>query len=95
MNNSRLFSAPILRVLACTIGALLTATLITSGASLYIPLNEIDRIGLPILLFPITWIILLIASVLVMSIWRLWAIILTLVLIHGGLIFRHLVWGSL
>lgn len=85
-----LFSAPKSRLLACTLGVLIASTLVTAGSATYLPFNEIDRIGVPILLFPITWIILFLLATMTRSIWRVWGVLLVLTLIHAGLIYQHL-----
>ncbi|HSX49626.1 MAG TPA: hypothetical protein VLF09_01630 [Cellvibrio sp.] len=85
-----LFSAPKTRLFACLLGALVAATLITAGAATYLPFNEIDRIGVPILLFPITWTLLFLYAAMSRSMIRVWAVLITLTLVHAGLIYQHL-----
>ena len=85
-----LFSAPKSRLLACTLGVLIASTLVTAGSATYLPFNEIDRIGVPILLFPITWTVLFLLAVMDSKIWRVWGWLLVPALIHIGLIYQHL-----
>lgn len=85
-----LFSAPKTRLLACIIGVLITATLITAGGATYLPFNEIDRIGVPILLFPVTWTLLFLFAAMARSVWRVWAALSLVSLVHAGLIYQHL-----
>lgn len=88
--TTNLFSAPKSRLLACIAGALLAATLMTAGAATYLPFNEIDRIGVPILLFPVTWTLLFLFSAMSRSIWKVWLGLGLLCLVHAGLIYQHL-----
>ncbi|WP_041523222.1 hypothetical protein [Gilvimarinus agarilyticus] len=88
--SSALFSAPKTRLLACILGVLITATLVTAGSATYLPFNEIDRIGVPILLFPVTWSVLFLYAVIANSMWRIWAVLAVLSLVHVGLIYQHL-----
>lgn len=85
-----LFSAPKTRLLACILGVLVTATLITAGGATYLPFNEIDRIGVPILLFPVIWSLLFLYSAMANSLWRVWAVLSVLSVVHAGLIYQHL-----
>lgn len=85
-----LFSAPKNRLFACIIGVLIASTVITAGAATYLPFNEIDRIGVPILLFPITWTALFVFAVMARSILRVWGVLILLTLVHAGLIYQHL-----
>ncbi|UTF60604.1 hypothetical protein [Gilvimarinus sp. DA14] len=88
--SARLFSSPKLRLLACLLGALIAATLITAGAGIYLPMNEIDRIGVPILLFPVTWTLLFLYAAMVKKLWHAWLLFILLSLVHVGLIYQHL-----
>ena len=85
-----LFSSPKNRLFACIIGAFIAAIVVTAGAATYLPFNEIDRIGVPILLFPITWTLLFIFAVMSQSMWKVWAWLSVLTLVHAGLIYQHL-----
>lgn len=85
-----LFSAPKSRLLACIAGALLAATLITAGAATYLPFNDIDRIGVPILVFPVTWTLLFLFCAMTQSIWKVWLGLGLLCLIHVGFIYQQL-----
>lgn len=88
--SATLFSSPKSRLFACIIGVLVASTVITAGAATYLPFNEIDRIGVPILLFPITWTLLFIFAVMSQSLWKVWAWLSVLTLVHVGLIYQHL-----
>ena len=88
--TAALFSYPKNRLLACTLGVLIASTVVTAGSATYLPFNEIDRIGVPILLFPITWIILFLLATMTRNIWQVWGVLLMLTLIHAGLIYQHL-----
>lgn len=85
-----LFSAPKNRLFACILGALIASTVITAGAATYLPFNEIDRIGVPILLFPITWALLFLFAAMSRRMLRVWAVLAVLTLVHAGLIYQHL-----
>ncbi len=88
--TAALFTSPKNRLFASIIGVLIASTLITAGAATYLPFNEIDRIGVPILLFPITWTLLFIFAVMSKSMWKVWAVLGVLTLVHAGLIYQHL-----
>ena len=85
-----LFSSPQCRLLTCLLGALIAATLVTAGAGTYLPFNEIDRIGVPILLFPVTWTLLFLYAAMASKLWHVWLVLTLLSLIHIGLVYRHL-----
>lgn len=84
------FTAPKNRLVACIVGAFVASLIVTAGAAIYLPFNEIDRIGVPILLFPVTWTLLFLFAVMVRSMWRVWAVLMLLSLVHAGLIYQHL-----
>lgn len=88
--SERLFSYPALRMLACTFGALVASVVITGGAPIYLPFGEIDSIGVPILLFPVTWALLLLFCSLVKNIVQVWSGLIVLIIVHSALIFLHL-----
>ena len=85
-----LFSSPKTRLFVCIIGVLIASTVITAGAATYLPFNEIDRIGVPILLFPITWTVLFLFATMSQSMWKVWGLLTVLTLVHVGLIYQHL-----
>ena len=58
MATERLFPSPKSRVLAATIGVLLAAVIITAAMPVYLPLPQASRVAMPIVLFPITWLLL-------------------------------------
>ncbi len=88
--QARVFSSPRWRTLAVVLVSFITATLITAGASIYLPFGEIDSIGVPILMFPITWTALVLFSALRNPLWQVWAVLGALSVLHVALIFRHL-----
>lgn len=88
--SEQLFSSPKLRLLACLLGAFIAATLVTAGAGTYLPINEIDRIGVPILLFPVTWTLLFLYAAMAKKLWHAWLLFLLLSLIHIAFIYLHL-----
>ncbi|WP_460233860.1 hypothetical protein [Aurantivibrio plasticivorans] len=93
MQDSPLFSAPVPRVVACVFGVFVTTIFVTAGATVYIPTNEIDRIGVPALLFPVVWLLLLVASVLIKKIWAVWGLLGGISAVHAFIIFSYLVGG--
>jgi len=67
--------------------ALLTATVMIPGISVYLPLSIADRIGIPIFLFPFIWVGLFLYSYLATKTWHPWLLMILLIVIHGGLSF--------
>ncbi|MEO1081153.1 MAG: hypothetical protein AAFY29_16455 [Pseudomonadota bacterium] len=70
MGGARLFSRPLGRSLAATLGVLLTAVLTTAGMAAYLPLNQANQVVLPIILFPVTWLVLFLWVLLDQRLWR-------------------------
>tara|TARA_R110000823_G_scaffold132777_3_gene261172 strand:+ start:3442 stop:3726 length:285 start_codon:yes stop_codon:yes gene_type:complete len=89
-DNSSLFTAPLSRLLACVLGVLVTAVVTSSGATLYLPFSEIDRIGAPAVVFPFVWVALLCFCTVVRRIWIVWSTLVALTLLHVALIYLHL-----
>jgi len=88
--RSPLFSSPISRCLAATLGALLASVLTTAGMPVYLPFAQLENIGIPIVLFPVTWLVLFLYSVMSESMWRVWLLLAILTLGHAALIFHTL-----
>ena len=86
MKSQQLFSAPASRVSAATLGVLIAAVIVTAGMPVYLPLNEANKIVLPIILFPVTWLVLFLWVLFERRIWRAWTALLGLVAIHGAII---------
>lgn len=89
-SKAPLFEAPIARTLGATLGALVTAVVVTAGMPLYLPLSQADSIGIPILLFPFTWIALFLYCALCRQVSRAWLLMLAATLAHGVLIYFSL-----
>lgn len=75
------------RVLTAIFGALITSVFITTAAPLYLPFQETDNIGVAILMFPMTWVILFIYSVLAKNIQLVIALFTVCTLIHAWIIY--------
>ncbi len=90
MSKPLLFSSPKLRTFACTIGVLIAATVVTGGAAVYLPFGEIDSIGIPILLFPVTWSVLFLLSALIKNIWHVFIFLSSTIAVHIFVIVSHL-----
>lgn len=82
-NTSRSFS----RNIAACLMALLTATVMIPGISVYLPLGIADRIGIPIFLFPFIWTGLFLYSYLAKNAWHPWLVMVLLIIVHGALSF--------
>lgn len=85
-----LFDAPIARTLGATLGALVTAVVVTAAMPLYLPFSQADSIGVPILLFPFTWIALFLYCALCKHVGWAWLLMLACTLSHAALIFFSL-----
>jgi len=88
--DTPLFSAKKSRLLAATLGVLLTSTLVTAALPAYLPFSQGDTIAGPILLFPFTWVALFLFSLITTSIQRVWGGLSLLSLSHGLIIFLAL-----
>jgi hypothetical protein len=73
MSRQQLFTSPVSRTLAATLGVLVTAVVVTAGMASYLPLSQANQVVLPIILFPLTWFGLFIWALLDQKIWRPWA----------------------
>lgn len=76
-----------LRATTAILGPLVTAIVVTTAAPLYLPFHETDNIGVAILLFPVTWVILFIYSVLAKNIKLVMALFTILTLCHAVMIY--------
>ncbi|MEX0740856.1 MAG: hypothetical protein WD071_16100 [Pseudohongiella sp.] len=85
-----LFTAPFSRTIACTLGVLITSVIVGAGATLYLPINEIDRIGMPAVLFPLIWLGLLFFATMTRNIRTVWLWLTGLCTLHTVLIYWHL-----
>ncbi|WP_252736013.1 hypothetical protein [Aestuariibacter sp. A3R04] len=70
------------RIFAAVIMVMITSTVMIPGMSTYLPFNQNDAVGLPILLFPFIWAALFIYCFLVTSVKQLWAVLVSLAAIH-------------
>ena len=86
MVEEELFTAPKSRTWAATIGALLAAILITAAMPVWLPLSDANRIVLPIVFFPLTWLAVFFWVVFAKSMLRTWAIIITLIVGNAVLV---------
>ncbi|MEO1204505.1 MAG: DUF3649 domain-containing protein [Pseudomonadota bacterium] len=86
MSEERLFSHPVSRVIAATIGVLLTAVLVTTAMPSYLPLEQANSVVMPIILFPVTWLLLLLWVLFEQKLWRAWVGLVLLSALHLGLI---------
>lgn len=72
MDRQQLFTRPISRTLAASLGVLVTAVVMTAGMASYLPLSQANQVVLPIILFPITWLCLFLWALLDQKMWRTW-----------------------
>lgn len=89
-NDTPLFSAPRSRSLAVILGALVAAVVTTAGMPTYLPLVQTDSIGIPIVLFPLTWLLLFLFCAMSKSVTRVWLLLAVLTFVHAFLIYRAL-----
>lgn len=85
-----LFTAPVSRTLAAIGGTLVASVAVTAGMPLYLPFSQTDNIGLPIVIFPVTWLVLFLYSCLCRRAWRAWALLAGLTVVHAALIYGSL-----
>ncbi|MEM7501586.1 MAG: hypothetical protein AAF417_06060 [Pseudomonadota bacterium] len=72
MAKEQVFSAPKSRAAAATLGVLLGAILVTAGMPAWLPFSDANRIVMPIVLFPVTWLLLLFWVSFAKSMLRTW-----------------------
>jgi hypothetical protein len=87
LSKETLFSSQGYRTLAVTLGALLAAVVTTAAMPLYLPLPQTDSIGIPILFFPLTWLLLFLFSAICHRLALVWLLQAALVLVHGVMIY--------
>ena len=80
--KNRTFDAFKSRTFAATILTLIASVVMIPGMATYLPLHQNDAVGLPILLFPFIWTALFIYSYMAKSIKQVWAVLLSLTIIH-------------
>jgi uncharacterized RDD family membrane protein YckC len=73
------------RLFASLFLVLITSVVMIPGMTTYLPLNTIDTIAIPILLFPFIWVGLFIYCYLAKKAWQVWAVLLGLIAIHIAL----------
>ena len=88
--ETELFSSPKSRTFACVLGSLVAALVVTAGMPVYLPFSQTDNIGLPILLFPVTWLLLFLYGAMCQRVWRAWFLFAVLAVGHATLIFLNL-----
>tara|TARA_E500000178_G_C16892323_1_gene694087 strand:- start:101 stop:442 length:342 start_codon:yes stop_codon:yes gene_type:complete len=94
MNNKKTFSATKRRHLMACVLALVTATVMITGMTTYLPLQMSEQILLPILLFPIIWVGLFIYAYISEKAWQPLLLMITLCLVHGILSYFALMQGQ-
>ena len=82
MSKRALFANPVSRVVAATAGVLVVATLVTAGAAAYLPLSASDRIAVPVIVFPITWVVLFLYALMADSVRSVWLLLGALFTVH-------------
>ena len=83
MPKERLFPAPRSRVTCATLGVLVAAVLVTAGMPAYLPLGQANNIVLPIILFPLTWLVLFLWVLFARSMLRAWGVIVVLIAVNA------------
>lgn len=86
MAEGALFTRPISRVFAATVGVLLTAVVVTTAMPAYLPIGQASSIVVPIILFPVTWLLLFFWVLFERRMWRAWTGLVVLFAVHLGLI---------
>jgi hypothetical protein len=85
-----LFTSPKLRVIVLSLGVSLTAVVVTAGLSVYLPVSLADKIGLPVLLFPLIWLSLFFLTCFCQSIWRAIGMLSVLTMLHVVVVYFSL-----
>ncbi|ASM52060.1 hypothetical protein PESP_b0512 [Pseudoalteromonas espejiana DSM 9414] len=94
MKTKKTFSATKRRhIMACLL-ALITATVMVSGMTTYLPLQMSEQILLPILLFPIIWVGLFIYAYIAEKAWHPLLVMTILCAVHGALSYLALAQGQ-
>ena len=86
MAKSALFTRPISRVSAATVGVLITAIVMTAGMPVYLPISDANSVVLPIVSFPVTWLLLFLWVCFARRMWRVWSALIVLTAAHAALI---------
>ena len=86
MAKEQLFGAPKSRVVAATIGVLLAATLITAAMPAWLPFDQANNIVMPIVFFPVTWLMLFFWVLFARNMLRMWAILVVLMIGNAALV---------
>ena len=76
MAQAPLFTRPVARALACTLGVLLTAVLVTTAMPSYLPVERANSVVMPIVLFPVTWLALFLWVLFERRVWLAWLVLL-------------------
>jgi hypothetical protein len=85
--TTELFSAKKSRLLASLVGVMIASTVLTAAMPAYLPFSQGDTIAGPILLFPITWVVLFLFSLITTSIARVWTVLGVITLSHAAIIY--------
>ncbi len=88
--SKAVFSNPMSRTLAATLGVLLTCIFVISAMPTYLPFSQSDTIALPTILFPLIWLTLFLYVCFCQKIWHAWLVLLVLSSSHILLIFLQL-----
>ncbi|GAB5413483.1 MAG: hypothetical protein Cons2KO_10860 [Congregibacter sp.] len=88
MPKEELFSQPLARSALATVGVLLASLLVTTGMAAYLPTSQVNQVVLPIIAFPVTWLLLFLWATLDTHLWRASVGLLLLSLSHLLLILR-------
>lgn len=93
-SRSRLRS--ILRGLLAGPLVLIGTFVVMAGAALWLPKGEaeVNHIVMPVVFLPAIWGVLFFWAYLDKKLWRAWAVVGGVILVHGGLIARHLLVGA-
>lgn len=83
-----LFTRPVSRTFAATLGALVAAVVVTTGMAAYLPFGQANSVVLPIILFPVTWLCLFLWALFDGNLWRVWGGFFILAVAHIGVIVR-------
>lgn len=94
MSNKTTFTATKWRNLMAILLALITATVMIPGMTVYLPFSFEEQILVPILLFPLIWCGLFIYSYMANKAWQPLVLMALLTLSHGALSYIALTQGA-
>ncbi|MEL7536474.1 MAG: hypothetical protein AAFZ58_11200 [Pseudomonadota bacterium] len=86
MSGEPLFPAPRSRVAGATLGVLVAAVVMTAAMPAYLPFGQANSIVLPIIFFPVTWLLLFLWTLFAKRMLLVWASLVVLTVVNALII---------